>query len=317
MRVTGVNHVRARRQLPKTGRTMAHVVAKTRPEDTSGKDTCHREDTWAREDASPRQVWRRRASSRRHVGGRRHFPKTGRAKTRVVAKTHGRAKTLPEDRSGEDTHHHKDTWAGEDTSQRQVWRRPKSPRRHRRAKTRRANTPIVAKTRGRHIESRQPQPREAVCFELQGHSFCCSKLYASTCQGLFAMAQLHDLIFLRCVHTRPRLSSPPPTRVRACANPACPQWRRKRVVANPALAWHRPMQVVSRRGAARSASGRQLALPDVASKCGVICLRGVKEPGSVAGAVPGFTPLIGLTCRWRQNVASLVHVASGSHVASS
>ena len=108
--------MRARRQSPKTGWAKAHVVAKTRgPEDRSGEDACRREDTWEGEGASRRQVWRRHASSRRHVGvrrhlaktgqrrhvgARRHFPKTGRVKTRVVAKTHGRAKTPRKDRSG-------------------------------------------------------------------------------------------------------------------------------------------------------------------------------------------------------------------------
>ena len=136
-----------------------------------GEDTSRSEDTWASEDIvrapSPcqgtyywseamcvrkdncrRQVWRRHASSRRHVGGRRRFPKTGRAKTRVVAKTHGRAKTLPEDRSGEDTRRREDTPGREDT-----W--AKTPREDRSGE-------IVAKTRGRHIRRRQPQPREAV-----------------------------------------------------------------------------------------------------------------------------------------------------------
>ena len=125
------------RILPKT-----HGRAKTRPEDSCswGEDPHRREDTWegetrsgedarSREDTCGRRhvpktgrAGRRHASSRRHMGGRRHFPKTvraktasqrhmggrrhfpktGRANTLIFAKTHGRAKTLPEDRSGED-----------------------------------------------------------------------------------------------------------------------------------------------------------------------------------------------------------------------
>ena len=53
---------------------------------------------------------------------RRQLPKTGQAKARVVKKTRGRAKTRPEDRSGEDMRRHEDTWACEDTSRRQVGR---------------------------------------------------------------------------------------------------------------------------------------------------------------------------------------------------
>ena len=87
------------------------------------------------------------------------------------------------------------------------------------------------------------------------------------------------------------------------------------------------------------ASGSQVASQDVASKCGVTCLRGVREPCAVAGALPALTRVASLgvaergvkmwrhwpTWRqgarwrrrtWRQNVASLAYVASGSQVAS-
>ena len=91
------------------------------------------------------------------------------------------------------------------------------------------------------------------------------------------------------------------------------------------------------------ASGTQVASQDVASKCGVTCPRGVREPGGVAGHgvrmwrhLPTWQPG-GVTGRgvkmwrhlptwrqgargrrrtWRQNVASLAYVASGSHVRS-
>ena len=104
-----------RRHFVKTSRAKTRVVgrthgrAKTLPEDSLG------EDAWVCEDTSRRQVGRKHVSSRRDTGVRRHFPKgkntcrredtraktfpeKGRAKTCVVAKTHGRAKTLPQDR---------------------------------------------------------------------------------------------------------------------------------------------------------------------------------------------------------------------------
>ena len=72
------------------------------------------------------------------------------------------------------------------------------------------------------------------------------------------------------------------------------------------------------------ASGSQVAWPDVASKRGVTCPRGVREPGGVAGrGVKTWrhwpTRRQGVRWRgwtWRQNVASLAYVASGSQVAS-
>ena len=102
---------------------------------------------------------------------------------------------------------------------------------------------------------------------------------------------------------------------------------------------------------AHVASGSQLASPDVALKRGVTCPRGVRETGDVASKrgvtcprgvrEPGDVARCGVKtwrhlptwrrcsrtsvhgsgfmwcCQmWRQNVASLAHVASGSHVAS-
>ena len=70
---------------------------------------------------------------------------------------------------------------------------------------------------------------------------------------------------------------------------------------------------------------RHVASPDVASKCGVTCPRGVRQPGGVAGVGTGFAPMASpgvrawrrlLTWRqratwrrrtWRQNVASGVN----------
>ena len=66
----------------------------------------------------------------RHMGAQRHFP--GRAKTRVVAKTQGRAKTLPEEWSAKDTCHREDTRA----------------RMRHFPKTGRAKTRVIAKTHG-------------------------------------------------------------------------------------------------------------------------------------------------------------------------
>ena len=74
---------------------------------------------------------------------------------------------------------------------------------------------------------------------------------------------------------------------------------------------------------AHVASGSQVAWPDVASKRCVTCPRGVREPGGVAGrGVKMWRHLLtqhqgARWCRrtWRQNVASLAYVASGSQVA--
>ena len=70
---------------------------------------------------------------------------------------------------------------------------------------------------------------------------------------------------------------------------------------------------------AHVASGSQVASPNVASKRGVTCPRGVREPGGVAKRgvkkwrhLPTWRQ--GARWRrqtWRQNVASLAHVASG------
>ena len=73
---------------------------------------------------------------------------------------------------------------------------------------------------------------------------------------------------------------------------------------------------------AHVASGSQVASPNVTSKCGVTCRRGVREPGGVAGRgvkmwrhLPTWRQGARWRGRtWRQNVASLAHVASGSHV---
>ena len=92
-----------------------HGRAKTLPEDRSGEDTRRREDTRRHEGTARRQV------RRRHVSSRRHCPKTGQAKKHAVAKTPGRVKTLPDDRSGEVTRRREDTWAGKETSRRRVW----------------------------------------------------------------------------------------------------------------------------------------------------------------------------------------------------
>ena len=59
---------------------------------------------------------------------------------------------------------------------------------------------------------------------------------------------------------------------------------------------------------AHAASGSQVASPDLASKRGVIDPGGVRQPGGVAGAVPGFTPIAspGVTGRgvrtWRRSL---------------
>ena len=214
------------------------------PQNRLGEDRRRREDTWAGEDTARRHVWRRPASSRRRVGARRHFPKTGRVKTRFIANIRVVVRTRG------------------------------------RAKTGRANTLSVAKTRGRHIERRQPQPREALCFELQGSSVFCMR-----------------------VRTRPRLETqarfPPP---RARVRPPC-RTAALDVVANPAPAWRRPKwcpnvalvahvasgsHVVSA-DVASNAMGRQnvaswskVASPDVASKRGVTDPRSVRQPGGVA-----------------------------------
>ena len=71
-----------------------------------GDDISRSEDTWASEDTLSEHC-PGQDTCRERV--RRYLPKTGRAKARVVAKTRGRAKTLPEDKSGEDTRVHAGT----------------------------------------------------------------------------------------------------------------------------------------------------------------------------------------------------------------
>ena len=220
------------------------------------------------------------------------------AKTQVVTRTRGRAKTPLEDRSGEDTRRRGDTWAGEDTSRRQSGEDPS-----RREDARRCEDTWAREDRSGERTHRREDTgdassgdscnREAACFELAGRYFCCSKLHASTCQVLFTMAQLHDLIFLRRVHTRPRLKALAGFRAR----PPCPHWHRKRVVANPAPAGGRP-KLLWNRGAAGSpvASGSHVVSTDVASKRGVTCPHGVREPAGIAQM-------------WRQNMASLARGA--------
>ena len=100
------------------------------------------------------------------------------------------------------------------------------------------------------------------------------------------MAQLHDLIFLRRVRARPRLETlarfPPPIPPRrARANPPCPQRRR----LNPAPAWCCPK-----------------LCPNVAPLA------------HVWRQLP--TEVMWGRRMWRQNAASLAHVASGSQLAS-
>ena len=219
----------------------------------------------------------------RDVAARRRFPKTCWVKTRVVAKTR----------------RHEDTWAREDTSQ-----------------TGQAKTLMVAKARGRRIGRRQPQPREAVCFELQGSSFCCSRLYASPVQMLFTMAQLHDLIFPRCVHTRPRLET-------LAGFYPCPRARTHHVHSGTGNVLS---QIQHLRGVAPSgvqtwrcsltcgaSCPRGVSEPVGIARRGVICPRGVKEPGCVARCgvktwrhSPTWRQ--GAGCRrqmWRQNLASV------------
>ena len=211
-------------------------------------------------------------SAKTHLGARKHFPKTSRVKTRVVAKTCGRAKTPRDDKSGEHTHRREDTWATH-----------------------------------RSGDSRQPQ--KAVCFELQGRSFCCSKLYASTCKVLLTMAQLHDLIISRCVHTRPRLKALAGFSPRARAHARTHRvhsgfgnallqiqhlhgvapnvallahvWRRLPMWRQEAM-WCCRMWCQNVASLAHLASGGQFASPDVASTRGVICAPGVRQPVGVA-----------------------------------
>ena len=90
-------------------------------------------------------------------------------------------------------------------------------------------------------------------------------------------------------------------------------------VASPAHQLTSPHVASNVASLAHVASRSQMVSTDVASKRGVTCpsgVSGVREPGGVAGAVPAHA--ISLTWRqaWRQNVASLVHMASESHVAS-
>ena len=90
------------------------------------------EDTWASEDTFPAKTL---------LGAKtRGRPKTlperrALANALPVVKPCSREKTVAEDRSGEGTRRREDTWGCEDTSRRQVGRRPASRRTHGRAKT--------------------------------------------------------------------------------------------------------------------------------------------------------------------------------------
>ena len=111
------------------------------------EDTSRSEDTWASESTSRAHCPCQGASTSEAMFARL-WPKT-----HVVAKTHGRAMTCPEVRSGEDARRREDKWAGEDTSRRQVGRRHASSRKRGWAKTLPKNssgqTCVVARTRGR------------------------------------------------------------------------------------------------------------------------------------------------------------------------
>ena len=95
--------------------------------------------------------------------------------------------------------------------------------------------------------------------------------------------------------------------------PRLPTWRHEAMWC--CRMWHHNMASL-----AHVASGSQLASPDVASKRGVTCTHGVREPAGVARCgvktwrhLPACRQ--GATWRrqmWRQSVASLAHMASGS-----
>ena len=129
---------------------------------------------------------------------------------------------------------------------------------------------IIAKTRGRHIERRQPQPREAVCSELQGSSSCCScmQVLAKCCSRWYSyMIQSSPGVSTHDLDSKPSPGSPSRSaRTRARANPPCLQWRRKcrrkssTCVASP--------QVVSKNGAARSCVA-PVAHASGLARCGV------------------------------------------------
>ena len=110
------------------------------------------------------------------------------------------------------------------------------------------------------------------------------------------------------------------------------RWRRRTWRQNVASLAHAASgsqvasrDVASKRGVTCPRGVRNpLASPNVASKCGVTCPRDVREPGGVAGRgvkkwrhLPTWRQGARWRRRtWRQNVASLAYVASGSHVRS-
>ena len=126
---------------------------------------------------------------------------------------------------------------------------------------------------------------------MQVHAKCCSRWHSY-------MSLSSQLCPLHTTSAQsPRWVGTPPC---ARANPPCPQWRRKRVVANPAPAWRRPKwspNVVL----LAHVLPTHVVSPNVASKRGVTCSRGVRQPWGRQ--------------MWHQNVASLAHAASGSQVA--
>ena len=272
--------MRVRRNVPKTGRAKALVVAnthgraKTLPEDKSGEGMRRRKDKWVCKDTSRRQVgqdtlcredkWALEDSSQRQVGRRRG-----------VAKTRRRAKTLPEDRSGEHTHRREDTCTGDtlcnDTSSDDS-----------RARKRQG----ALKCMDVFLAARCMQMRATCCSPWHSYNIVTFEYLRQVCPQPTSTRQTQHLVASsrvqtwRCLLTWRQLP-------RWCQGAMwCRRMWRQNVashvhVASPDAALKRGVR--QKASPAHAASGRHVASLRVALERGVTCPGGVREPRGAAG----------------------------------
>ena len=182
------------------------------------------------------------------MGGRRHFPKTSRASTRVVAKTHGRAKTLPEDRSGEHAH------------QRHV----------------RATSSDDSRNRKKQCVL---HCRKVLCFAAK-----CKQFHA-TCHDGTATRFDRPQACPRTTSTRNPCGVPPCARANPTVMTEVSQTCRRKAstcVASPQAVSKRGAARSCVAPVAHVASGNHVESADVASKRGITCSCDVREPAGIA-----------------------------------
>ena len=179
-------------------------------------------------------------------------------------KTRGRAKTRPEDRSGEDPRRRADTWAGKDTSRRgqaktnviakifgraktlpedrsgeDPWRREDTWQREDTSRRQVGRTHSWSRRHVGDTSSSDSRNREEQCVlncrEVLYVAASCMQVHARNCSRWHSYRiRSSPGVSTNDFDSKPWLGSPG-----AWANSPCPQNRRKRVVANPAPAWRR------------------------------------------------------------------------------